>query len=222
MSKGFVALVPVREGSERVKNKNFRNFYKNKSLFDIKISQLKKSKFFDKIYVSSDSNKVKKLCKTFGVDFVKRDPKMCTGHKNTWPIILSHILTTIPGNPYIVWALTTSPLFDRFDEAISKFNSLKKNDSLVGVLPKKNFYINKYGKGINFNPGPWHPYSQELEVYYEVTGSVYIATKQNMLKWSYWFGVKPVLFEIKNDEAIDVDTQKDFDLAKKIFLLKRK
>ena len=59
MSKDFVALVPVREGSERVTNKNFRRFHNNKSLFDLKILQLKKSNIFDKIYVSSDSLKVK-------------------------------------------------------------------------------------------------------------------------------------------------------------------
>jgi len=222
MSKEFVALVPVREGSERVKNKNFRNFFNKKSLFEIKISQLKKSKVFDKIYVSSDSSKVKRLCKNYGVDFLERDSQMCKGHSHSWPVVLTHILNTIPGDPYVVWALTTSPLFNRFDEAVKKFKSSKKIDSLVGVLPKKNFYLNKFGKGINFNPGPWHPYSQELETFYEVTGSVYIAKKNDMLKWSYWYGPKPLLFDIKNEEAIDVDTKKDFDLAKKIFLLKKR
>ena len=34
--------------------------------------------------------------------------------------------------------------------------------------------MNKIGKGINFNPGPWHPYSQDLDTYYEITGSVFI------------------------------------------------
>ena len=43
-----------------------------------------------------------------------------------------------------------------------------------------------------------------------------------MLKWSYWFGTKPLLFEIMNDEAVDVDTKKDFDLAKKIYSLNNK
>ena len=222
MSKGFVALVPVREGSERVINKNFRNFYYKKSLFDIKIAQLKKSKIFDKIYVSSDSLKVKKLCKKFNVNFIKRDSNMSKGHSNSWPVVLKHILENLPGDPHVVWALTTSPLFSRFKEAVNVFKLSRKNDSLVGVLAKKNFYLNKFGKGINFNPGPWHPYSQELETFYEVTGSVYIAKKNDMLNWSYWYGPKPLLFDIKNEEAIDVDTKRDFDLAKKIFLLKKK
>ena len=63
MKSNFVAIVPVRTGSKRVKNKNFREFYNGESLFDIKIEQLKSTKLFDKIYVSSDSAMVKKLCK---------------------------------------------------------------------------------------------------------------------------------------------------------------
>ena len=222
MSKDFVALVPVREGSERVTNKNFRRFHKNKSLFDLKILQLKKSNIFNKIYVSSDSSKVEKLCKQYDINFVRRNSEMCKGHLYPWPVVMTHILDTIPGNPFIVWALTTAPLFSRFKDAVSIFKSSKKFDSLVGVLPKKNFYLNKFGKGINFNPGQWHPYSQELETYYEITGSIYIAKKNNMLKWSYWFGTKPLLFEILNYEAVDVDTKKDFDLAKKIYSLNNK
>ena len=66
MKSNFVAIVPVRTGSKRVKNKNFREFYNSQSLFDIKIEQLKSTKLFDKIYVSSDllwlKNYVKKRC----------------------------------------------------------------------------------------------------------------------------------------------------------------
>ena len=51
MTKKFVALIPVsRKGSRRVKKSDFRNFYKNKSIFDIKIDQLKKSKL-NKFYI---------------------------------------------------------------------------------------------------------------------------------------------------------------------------
>ena len=100
-------------------------------------------------------------------------------------------------------------------------NHIKCGDSLVGVLPKKTFLVNEYGRGINFNPGPWHPYSQQLKTHYEVTGSVYIGHKMDMKKWHYWFGVNPYLFEVTKIESIDVDTQEDFNLAKKIYEVKK-
>ena len=71
MKNNFVALVPVRTGSKRVKNKNFREFFEGKSLFDIKIDQLKSTKLFKKIYVSSDSLMVKNLCEKKDVSFLE-------------------------------------------------------------------------------------------------------------------------------------------------------
>ena len=37
-----------------------------------------------------------------------------------------------------------------------------------------------------------------------------------MLKWKYWFGIKPHLFEVSETEAIDVDTLEQFKFAQKL------
>ena len=49
----IVAVIPVKEISERVRKKNLRKFYKNKSLLDILIEKLKKCRDISKIYISS-------------------------------------------------------------------------------------------------------------------------------------------------------------------------
>ena len=41
-----------------------------------------------------------------------------------------------------------------------------------------------------------------------------------MLKWSYWFGRKPILFKLNKIEAIDIDEIEDFNLAKKFMNMK--
>lgn len=218
MSKKFVALIPVREGSNRVKKKNFRSFFKDLSIFDIKVDQLKSSALIDEIYVSSDSKRVENLCKKKKIKFLKRDPKYCKDHVYPWHEIHNSILNKIPGDPYVAWCLTTAPTFQRFDQAIKEFiKNNKKFDSLVGVLPAKNFILNKNGSPDNFNPGIWHPYSQELETKYYITGSIFLAKKSNMLKWRYWFGRKPLMFNLKKIEAIDIDEPEDFNLAKRIY-----
>ena len=127
MSKKFVALIPVREGSKRVKKKNFRDFHNNKSIFDIKVEQLKKSKLISAIYVSSDSKMVEKLCKQKGINFIKRDSKYCNDHRSyQWSEIHNSILKKIPGNPYVAWCLTTAPTFSRFDQAVKEFEKKRK------------------------------------------------------------------------------------------------
>jgi len=215
-----IGLIPVREGSQRVRGKNFIEFVDNKSLLELKINHLKKANVFDHIYVSSDSQRAKEIADSNGVEFLLRDAKMCEADVY-WAEVVEHIMDTIPGDPIVTWALTTSPLFNNFKKAIDLFMSQgEQHDSLVAVLPKKSFFLNKYGKGINYNLGYWHPYSQELETYYEVTGACYIAHKSNMQKWSYWFGPRPYLFAVSEMEAIDVDTKEDFQLAQKLYSLK--
>lgn len=220
MSEDVAGLIMVREGSQRVKQKNFREFIDGKSLLDLKIEHLRESGCFDHIYLSSDSERVKKIAAERDVEFLLRDTKYCQAD-----VLLSevfeHILNTIPGDPIVVWALVTSPLFSDFKTPVETFiANREKHDSLVAVLPRKSFYLNEHGRGINYNPGWWHPYSQQLETYYEVTGACYIAKKSDMLKWKYWFGVTPYLYPVRKQEAVDVDDQEDFDLARELYQIK--
>ena len=212
----IVALIPVREGSERIKDKNFVEFVEGQSLLEIKIEHLKQAGCFDRIFVSSDSDKVRQIALNNGINFLERTTEMCQSSV-IWPDVVEHIISTIPGNPIVTWSLVTSPLFNRYANAVKDFLDHKENDSLVAVLPKKSFFINKFGRGINYNPGCWHPYSQELETYYEVTGACYIGLKSDMIKWRYWFGIKPYLFEVSETEAVDVDTEEQFKFAKKLY-----
>ena len=59
-NKRTVAIVPVKHTSERVQNKNFRQFDEEnqKSLFDLLIDKLEIPQI-DKIYVSTNSDHVK-------------------------------------------------------------------------------------------------------------------------------------------------------------------
>lgn len=219
MKQEVVGLIPVREGSQRVKGKNFIEFASGKSLLDIKIDHLKNAKCFDHIYVSSDSPRAETIAKERGVDFLLRGEKFCQADV-IWADVVAHIMDTIPGDPIVVWALTTSPLFGDFGKAVETFlQKQSEHDSLVAVLPKKAFYLNKYGRGINFNPGFWHPYSQQLDTYYEVTGACYIGRKSDMRKWQYWFGPKPFLFEVSSVQSVDVDTPQDYEFAQKLYRL---
>ena len=55
----IVAIIPVKEISERVSKKNFRNFYKGKSLLDILIGKLKGAKIFQKFIFPQIRNQKK-------------------------------------------------------------------------------------------------------------------------------------------------------------------
>ena len=213
----IIGLIPVRKGSQRIKDKNFREFFNKKSLLGIKIDQLKNSKKITEIYIASDSIKATKIAKNNNVNFIKRSNIMCKA-STQWSDSVHEILKLIPGNPIIVWALVTAPLFNNFDRAINSYlKNSKTYDSLVGVIKKKTFLINKHGVGINFNPGYWHPNSQDLESVYEIAGSIFIGRKDTLNKSRYWFGSRPFLYNINQIESVDIDTLKDFKLGQKLF-----
>ena len=72
MNKIIKAVIPVRAGSQRVKNKNLRNF-NGKNLLIHKIEKLKKVKGLSDIIVNTDSVEAIEIAKKYKVNFWKRD-----------------------------------------------------------------------------------------------------------------------------------------------------
>ena len=67
-----IAVIPARGGSKRIKNKNIKLF-KGKPMISYPILELKKSKIFKKIFISTDKNNIKKISEKYGasVDFLR-------------------------------------------------------------------------------------------------------------------------------------------------------
>ncbi|MCA9407633.1 MAG: acylneuraminate cytidylyltransferase family protein [Candidatus Omnitrophica bacterium] len=214
MGRKVVALIPAREGSQRVKDKNFKPFAGEKSLLHLKIKQLKACGCFDHIYVSSDSQRAKDIALEMGAEFLLRDSEMCKSSAKLYQYN-THMLETVPGDPYVAWTMVTAPLYEDYAPAIEKFLSLDKEkyDSLITVLPFREFLINEKGRPLNCTFGHWHLLTQELDKNFTITGSLYIAGKSEQIDWRYWIGLKPYLYEISKFECVDVDHEEDFRIA---------
>ena len=63
----IIALIPARSGSKRIKDKNILRLNK-KPLMINSLELCKKSKIFDKIHLSTDSQKYSKIAKKFGYE----------------------------------------------------------------------------------------------------------------------------------------------------------
>jgi len=212
-----VAVIPVKSISERVESKNFKHFFNNLSLFNLLINQLKESCSFDEIYVSSDEVNIANSAKDMGFKFIERDKSFCN-NITPWSDVIHNVIKSIPedDDTIIAWCHTTSPLFNRYHEAIKNFKKeFRKNgiDGLVAVKPLKEFIISEKKQPVNYSWGPWHKYSQDLEKYYSITGALFVAEKKQMLRNRYVVSSNPYLFEVSDYEAIDIDNEYDFKLA---------
>ena len=221
-NKETVVVIPVREGSSRIKDKNFIPFGNHQTLIHNKIEQLKKADCFSHIYVSSDSSRAKIIAKECGAEYLERNPYMCTS-KPRWDEVVVSILETVPGNPHVAWAMVTSPLFSRYDDAVKKYlSNLKDFDSLVGIKKIREYLIDDKGRPLFYAFGAWHPYSNELPSLGAINDTLFLARKSDQLKWRYWLGRKPCLFSCDSIESIDVNFPEDLEMARLAWEMKNK
>ena len=68
--KKILAIVPARGGSKSIKDKNIVKI-NNKPLILYTLEEAEKSKYLDRIIVSTDSIKIAKTCKKFDVPFLR-------------------------------------------------------------------------------------------------------------------------------------------------------
>lgn len=216
-----VAVVPVKSISERVQSKNFREFSGSESLFSLLINKLNECREIDKIYVSTDELSVKSIVEVAGCEFLFREASYCN-NSTPWSDVIAHIISNLPEDDEVsvAWCHTTSPLFDRFDEALQVYkDNFDKGvaNGLLTVSRMSEFIVTERKIPMNYSWGPWHPYSQNLEKIYSVTGALFVAKKSEMLRTRYVVSRDPFLFEVTPFEAIDVDTPLEFAMAKWMF-----
>jgi len=223
MSKNLVAVIPIRENSQRVKKKNLRLFNK-KNLLIHKIEKLKKIKYIDEIVVNTDSEEAIKIAKDCKIGFWKRD-KYFASSSCTNSEFWGHIADST-NSKYIMFTNCTSPLvkIETYNKILKKFEEIKDvNDSLNTVTSEKQFlYLDN--KALNFDPKK-APNSQNLPNIVKLNFAVNILPKKIMSKKKSLIGDNPYFFDLDQIEGFDIDTMLDFEFAeylhKKIFKFKK-
>ena len=147
----IIALIPAKKNSQDLKNKNFKKL-NNFSLFELAILGAKKSKFINKIYLSSNSDQILKKGKEYQINLIKRKKSLSNNYASANSVILDFIKNNLKNNKennIIVYLQPTSPLRNNnhIDEAINNFLK-KKMRSLLSVTENKNFFKSLYQKKI--------------------------------------------------------------------------
>tara|TARA_R110000822_G_scaffold33212_4_gene94932 strand:+ start:472 stop:1119 length:648 start_codon:yes stop_codon:yes gene_type:complete len=210
--KNITAVIPVRQGSQRVKNKNFREF-SGKSLLEHKIDVIKKLPL-ENIIINTDSEYAIELAKTHGIEYHKREPyyasSECTNSE------YHEYLAKVTDAENILITQVTAPLItkDTFIEAIDIYNNVNCN-SLMSIKKIKEYLWYK-NKPINYKLD-YAPNSQDLPDYFAPTFGVIIVNKESMLKSKNFICDKPNFYELTDIEAIDIDTELDFEFAEFLF-----
>jgi len=211
----FTAIVPVREGSRRLQNKNIAPFDDSNLLIN-KLRQLKQVPEVTSIVVSSDSDNMLRMGSEEGATTHKRSLEYCDEKSKTFGEVVRHICESVEGD-HIVWATCTAPLVTPkiYSMAIQTYlKALDEGyDSLMSVEPFKRYIWNDLGP-LNYELGTKHVPSQQLEQLYFVTDGILIAPRIKMIQWSYFHGTNPYKYIIDKIHSVDIDDKLDLEVAK--------
>ena len=214
MKKGkMTAVVAVRSGSQRVKNKNFRPFA-DTNLLELKLKILLKVKNLDEIIVNSDSDIMLEIANKYNVKSQKRDEFFASSNA-TNSDFHKHI-AEVTNSDFIFLAPVCSPFIGvkRHQEAINNF-MMSEVDSLTSCeLVKGHLWLD--GKPINYSLDNV-PNSQDLPEIKKLNYGISIIKRQTMIERKGLVGLKPEFVVLNEIESTDIDEMETFNTAEILY-----
>ncbi len=129
--------MPVKYNSKRLKNKNILPI-KNLPMFIYVAKKFQKKKLISKLIVSSESKKIKEICETYNVDFLKRPNRLSKPNVEKQEVVVDAVkrLKYINNNDIIISLQPNSPevKFDDLKKALLFFKNKLYKDSEIKEL----------------------------------------------------------------------------------------
>ena len=202
----IVAVVPMKLNSERVKNKNIREFDNGKPLCSYILNTLKQVNNIDEVYVYCSDEKIKKYIPN-GIKFLKRSEEL-DGQTVKINEVLKSFANDVEADYYLL-THATAPFISK--EKIEKGVNVIRNEEYDSVftVSKIQEFIWKDKKAFNYSLDSI-PRTQDLDPLYVETSGLYIYSRELILKRNRRIGDNPYLLEISKIEALDIDTEDDF------------
>ena len=125
LKKNILGIIPARGGSKGIPRKNIKPLH-GKPLIYYTIKEALKSKFLNRVVVSTEDNDIAEIAKKFGAKVIKR-PKELARDETPIRDVVIHVLNKFKEKKYIPDAVVllqpSSPLrkAHHIDEAISLF-----------------------------------------------------------------------------------------------------
>ncbi len=230
--KKILAIIPARGGSKGVPRKNIKNLA-GKPLLAWTIEEAKKSKFIDRIIVSTEDEEIAQIAKKYGAEVPFMRPQELAKDLSLDIDFLIHALDWLDQNesytPDIVLRLPpTSPLrrVEHIDEGIMKLLDTPEAHSVRSITkanrhPFKHWKISPDGKFIEpFLPKEVTGFDQPhvmprqlLPDAYIQTGAVDVVWEDVLRKYNSPVGEKTTYFMMDQDDSVNIDYPEDFELA---------
>jgi len=221
----LLAIIPARGGSKGLPGKNVKLF-RGKPLIAYTIEEAQKSKYIDKIIVTTDSKEIAEVALKYGANVPFLRPKELAGDRS--PVIDTYFYTIdrlieegLKIEDFIVLQ-PTSPLrkSTHIDQAIKIFEE-KNADSVISVSENEHpiewtKIINEEDKLISFFRNN-NLNRQEYKKTYRPNGMIFIFNYSALKKYKNYYMINTYPMIIENKYDVDIDTILDFEYAEFLY-----
>ena len=213
MSNDVTFCIPVRGGSRRIPRKNLIEV-DGETLLGRKVRQLS---ILGMVVVGSDDEEMLEEARRYGAETVRRQ---CT---NEGPDSANAMIAEFMGliEDYkpetVAWCHCTNPLLSSrtYARALDAYKDALRDgyDSLISVHEIHGHFWHADMRTPCYNV-TWcrnvrHLLASELPALYEQDGGLFIQSYKRFVETSYFFGDRPKLFKIPDEEFLDINEPKD-------------
>lgn len=219
----ILAVIPARGGSKGIPRKNVR-LMNGKPLIYYAIKNAQNCSMIDDVVVSSDDEEIQSIANMYGVDILNRDSELAQDAVTLDPVIYDALvrMEQKKGVKYdvVITLQVTSPLLSShtLESAVSDFLN-SSYDTYISVVNKPHLswtsredkYIPNYRERLN---------RQQLPPNYLETGA-FLITRRECMKPNTRIGEKVSVYEMPEQEAIDIDDTSDWIVCEQALKKKR-
>ena len=182
-----------------------------------------KSKYIDKVIVSSNDKEILDISQDHGADTIKRPDNLASDTATTFDAI-KHTIENVEKYDYVILLQPTSPLRNEkhIDEAIELLES-KNASAVVSVCETDHspLWSNILDDSLSMKgflkDEVLNKRSQDLEKYYRLNGAIYICKTEKLLEEKSFFLKENIYaYVMDRENSIDIDKEIDFKIAEVI------
>ena len=219
-----LAIIPIKERSNRLPKKNYFNFF-GKPIFTYIYNEAIKSKLFDKVIISTDSKYVIDYCKNKKINDLVIRPKYLSNKLSTLDQVILYTFKKlgIAKAQYFCLLWATSPMTSHKD-LIKSYNLIKNKKSTEGCIGCIKDYSLYSSLKKNTNSVYYSPVynskkisklsKQLIEPNYLINSSLAWVKFDSFLRNQSWILKNTIPYPMPYYKSVDLDYPKDFELLK--------
>ncbi len=214
-----LAIITARSGSKGLKDKNIIDIG-GKPLIAYSIEAAVQSGLFDRVIVSTDSERYAAISREYGAQVMMRGEALSNDNASSFVVIQDVLARVGEEYDYFMLLQPTSPMRRacHVKAAAEQFeNAMDSYDFMVSVTPAEHNHllvrpIEDDGSLKHFDTD-FSNYKRQAFCDYSPNGAIFAAKPAAYLKQKHFFGAKSLGYIMDKRSSVDIDDEMDYKFA---------